>query len=242
MREGDRQARDELIARHMPLARALARRHRRGTEPIDDLVQVAMLGLMKAVDGWDPDRGGHLSSYATPTILGELKHYFRDHTWGIRPPRSLQDLSLAVDRSRDELLVELGRSPTVSDLARRLDCDEDAVIAALHAGAARSLSSLDAPIRDGSDDPGRAGDLIPFVDRELERVEERLTFEWLTSVLDSRAREVLRLRFEEDLPQSEIAARLGWSQMQISRIIRASLERLHAYANGAMHPSAVPAG
>jgi RNA polymerase sigma-B factor len=231
VRGGDRRARDELVALHMPLARALALRYRRSSEPLDDLMQVAYLGLVKAVDRWDPDRGPELSSYAAPTILGELRRHFRDCTWGIRPPRGRQELSLAAERARNALQAELGRPPTVAELAARLGRAERVVTEALLAGAGRWLPSLDAPV-DG-DDARYAGDLIPCVDRELERVEQRATIERLTGILDEHAREVLRLRFAEDLLQDEIAARTGSTQVQVSRVLRSSLQRLHAYAAAA---------
>jgi RNA polymerase sigma-B factor len=230
MREGDPRAREELIAMYLPLARALALRYRRGTEPIDDLAQVAMVGLLKAVDRWDPDRGVELGTYATSTILGELRHHFRDHTWGLRPPRRLQNQYLAVERAIEALRSELGRPPTAAQVARRLDCDEEAVFEAQMAGAGRTLASLDAPVRADESDAARLGELIPFTDDALERVEDRVTLERLTGILDDRAREILRLRFEEDLPQCEIAARIGRSQMQVSRIISGALEKLRLFA------------
>lgn len=241
MRAGDRRARDELIAMHLPFARALALRYRRRGEPIDDLAQVAALGLMKAIDRWDPERGVELTTYATPTILGELLHHLRDHTWGIRPPRRLQELSLTLERARDALRTELGRSPTVGELARRLERAEEEVIEALQAGGARVLASLDAPVEDGTEVIASVGEQIASVDHELERAEDRVTLERLTRVLDDRAREIVRLRFEEDMLQSEIAARVGWSQMHVSRIVRASLDRLHAYATAA-RPAALGTG
>jgi RNA polymerase sigma-B factor len=237
MRQGDGRAREALIARHVPLAHAVALRYRRAGEPAEDLVQVALLALVKAVDRWDPDRGVDLRSYAMPTMVGELRHYFRDCTWGLRPPRRLQDLSLAVERARDELRTQLGRSPTVADLARRVGRDEETVIEALQAGACRSLDSLDAPLR-AEDDAGCVGDLIPVVDPELDRVEARATIERLTPLLDARAREIMRLRFDENLMQVEIAARIGRSQMHVSRTIAASLEKLHHYASAPLASAA----
>jgi RNA polymerase sigma-B factor len=202
---------------------------------------VAALGLVKAVDRWDPDRGVELTTYAMPTVLGELRHYFRDQTWGVKPPRGLQDLSSAIERSRDALQAELGRTPTVADLARRLDCSREEVLEALQATGGRSLESLEAAVYDEGDTIGCVGALIPFHDPELERVEERVTLERLTGILDDRTREVLRLRFAEDMLQSEIAARVGWSQMHVSRILRASLEKLHDYATRATPAAALRA-
>jgi RNA polymerase sigma-B factor len=232
MQEGDARAREAFIERYMPLARSLALRYRRASEPLDDLIQVASVGLVKAVDRWDAGRGLAFSSYAVPTILGELRRYFRDSTWDVRPARDLQELCLAVEEARETLWGDLGRSPTVGDLARRLERNEEEIVEALQATEGRSVRSLDAPVHDEDDDSASAGDLIGGPDDEFARVEAGVTLERLTSVLDERAREILRLRFNEDLLQSEIADIVGCSQMHISRIIRASLEKLGAYGNG----------
>src|SRR3954454_11460149 len=229
---GDGRARDEFIERYMPLARSLALRYRRASEPLDELIQVASVGLVKAVDRWDPERGLAFSSYAVPTILGELRRYFRDSTWDVRPARDLQELCLAVEEAREKLWGDLGRSPTVSDLAERLDRSPEEIIEALQATEGRSVRSLDAPVHDEDNDSASAGDLIGSPDDEFARVEAGVTLERLTSVLDERAQEILRLRFHEDLLQSEIAEIVGCSQMHISRIIRSSLEKLGAYGNG----------
>jgi RNA polymerase sigma-B factor len=229
---GDEHARADLIERYMPLARSLALRYRRASEPLDDLIQVASVGLVKAVDRWDPERGLAFSSYAVPTILGELRRYFRDSTWDVRPARDLQELCLAVEEARETLWGDLGRSPTVSDLARRLERNEEEIVEALQATEGRSVRSLDAPVHDEDNDSASAGDLIGGPDDEFARVEAGVTLERLTSVLDDRAREILRLRFHDDLLQSEIAEIVGCSQMHISRIIRSSLEKLGAYGNG----------
>jgi RNA polymerase sigma-B factor len=232
-RNGDGRARDALIERYMPLARSLAVRYRRASEPLDDLVQVASVGLVKAVDRWDPDRGLAFSSYAVPTILGELRRYFRDATWDVRPARDVQELCLSVEEARDALWADLGRSPTVADLAQRLHRSEEEVVEALQATEGRSARSLDAPVHEEEGDSATAGDLLGNDDVEYERVEAGITIERMTGILDDRAREILRLRFQEDMLQSEIAERVGCSQMHVSRIIRASLERLYAYGTGA---------
>jgi len=229
---GDPHARDAMVERYMALARSLAMRYRRSSEPLDDLVQVASLGLVKAVDRWDPDRGVAFSSYAVPTILGELRRHFRDTTWAVRPGRDLQERCLAVDEARNALWVELGRSPTVAELARWIDSTPEAVLEALQASEGYSLRSLDAPVREDEDDAATAGDLVGSVDRGYAQVEAGVTVEALTTILDERAREILRLRFEEDLLQVEIAERVGCSQMHVSRIIRTSLEKLYAYGAG----------
>jgi RNA polymerase sigma-B factor len=229
---GDSRARDELIERYMPLARSLAMRYRRASEPLDDLIQVASVGLVKAVDRWDPDRGLAFSSYAVPTILGELRRYFRDATWDVRPARDLQELCLAVEEAREALWGQLGRSPTAADLATRLGRSQEEVVEALQATEGRSVRSLDAPVHDEESGSATAGDLIGDTDLEYDRVEAGVTIERLAGVLDDRAREILRLRFAEDLLQSEIADRVGCSQMHVSRIIRSSLAKLYAYGSG----------
>ena len=231
-KRGDAGAREELIERYMPLARSLALRYRRASEPLDDLVQVASVGLVKAVDRWDPDRGLAFSSYAVPTILGELRRYFRDATWDVRPARDLQELCLSVEEAREALWAELGRSPTVSDISGRLDRSEEEIVEALQATEGRSARSLDAPVHEEEGTSASAGDLIGVEDVEFDRVEAGITIEKMTGILDERAREILRLRFQDDLLQSEIAERVGCSQMHVSRIIRASLERLYAYGTG----------
>ena len=229
---GEPGARKELIERYMPLARSLALRYRRASEPLDDLIQVASVGLVKAVDRWDPGRGLAFSSYAVPTILGELRRYFRDSTWDVRPARDMQELCLAVEEARDALWIELGRSPTVADLAKHLDRAPEEIMEALQASDGRSLRSLDAPVHEDEGDSASAGDLIGDRDPGYARVEAVATIEQMTAILDDRAREILRLRFEEDMLQSEIAAQVGCSQMHVSRIIRSSLERLYVYGRG----------
>jgi RNA polymerase sigma-B factor len=232
VQDGNERAREALIERYMPLARSLALRYRRASEPLDDLIQVASVGLVKAVDRWDPDRGLAFSSYAVPTILGELRRYFRDSTWDVRPARDLQELCLALEEAREKLWGELGRQPTVADLAARLERTEEEIVEALQATEGRSVRSLDAPVHDEENDSASAGDLIGTDDDEFERVEAGVTLERLTGILDDRAREILRLRFQEDLLQSEIAEVVGCSQMHVSRIIRSSLEKLYAYGSG----------
>lgn len=231
-RLGSARAREELIERYMPLARSLALRYRRASEPLDDLVQVASVGLVKAVDRWDAERGLAFSSYAVPTILGELRRYFRDATWDVRPARDLQELCLSVEEAREALWGQLGRSPTVADISGRLDRSPEEVVEALQATEGRSVRSLDAPVHEEEGDSASAGDLIGSDDAEFDRVEAGITIERMTGILDDRAREILRLRFQEDLLQSEIAERVGCSQMHVSRIIRSSLERLYALGSG----------
>jgi RNA polymerase sigma-B factor len=228
---GDAQARRELITRYVPLARALALRYRWSGEAPDDLIQVASLALVNIVDRWRPEMGHAFSSYAVPTILGELRRHFRDATWIVRPPRGLIELSLLVERERQTLGAVLGREPTVAELAERLDRPQAAVSAAVEAHASRVPRSLDSPADDDEPDAATFGDVVGLDDHEYERVEASTTIERLTSILDPRARDVLRMRFQHDLKQRDIAAAIGCSQMQVSRIIRRSLERLSAHAS-----------
>ena len=232
-RDGDQRARELLIANYLPLARRLALRYRRSPEPLDDLVQVASLGLVKAVDRWDPDRGLAFSAFAVPTILGELRRYFRDSTWVVRPPRGVQELSLSIERARDALSASIGREPTVADLAARLGRSPEAVMEALQAADDHTARSLQSPVLDDAVDSATPGDLIGQDDPGYDRAEARATIERLTRILDARAREILRLRFEDDLLQSEIADRVGCSQMHVSRIIRNSLARMDVYGSHA---------
>ncbi|HEU4977300.1 MAG TPA: SigB/SigF/SigG family RNA polymerase sigma factor [Solirubrobacteraceae bacterium] len=227
-RSGDREARELLVQRYLPLARRLAQRYRHTGEPTDDLVQVACIGLVKAIDRYDPARGSAFSTYAVPTILGELRRHFRDHTWAIHVPRDLQELALRVDRATQDLGRD-GRRPTISQIAREVGASEEAVLEAREAGSAYRATSLQRRVG-GSEDGDRAalGDLLPAPGDELDRAEDRAVLDRLLRRVCERDREALRMRFEEDLTQSEIGARLGISQMQVSRILRRALERLRA--------------
>src|SRR3954468_7194430 len=191
VQKGDGRAREDLIERYMPLAPPAPPRSRPASEPLDDLIQVASVGLVKAVDRWDPERGLAFSSYAVPTILGELRRYFRDSTWDVRPARDLQELCLALEEAREALWGDLGRQPTVTDLATRLERNEEEIVEALQATEGRSVRSLDAPVHDEENDSASAGDLIGVKDEEFDRVEAGVTLERLTGILDERAREIL---------------------------------------------------
>ena len=226
-----------MIERYLPLADKLARRYAYTSEPLDDLVQVARVGLVKAVDRWDPSRGSQFSTYAVPTITGELRRHFRDRTWTIRPPRELQERYLDVQRAREALWQELGREPTARDVADCLGLTPENIVDALQAGAVHSLTSLDTPLRAGEDDGFSRGDCVPDQRRDLARAETRITLEQLADgVLDDREREIIRLRFEDDRIQSEIGVRVGCSQMHVSRILHEALRRLQTAAEqqGAM--------
>jgi RNA polymerase sigma-B factor len=222
--------REALVERFLPLARQLARRYERPDEPFDDLFQVACLGLVKAIDRFDLSRDVAFSSYAVPTILGEVKRYFRDRTWAMRVPRDLQEMSLRVDRAVGELSTRLHRQPTVSELAERLGLDEEQVLEALEASAAYRTTSLSLP-RSNEDEAGETlGDTVATSEEGFGLAEDRATLDHLLRAVSPREREVLRLRFEEDLTQAEIGELIGVSQMQVSRIIRQSLTRLRHVA------------
>ncbi|MDP2711015.1 MAG: SigB/SigF/SigG family RNA polymerase sigma factor [Solirubrobacteraceae bacterium] len=231
---GDGQARDQLVERFLPLARQLARRYQRTGEPLDDLLQVASLGLVKAIDRFDPAREIAFSSYAVPTILGEIKRYFRDRTWAVRVPRDLQELTLKVDRVVGTLAEELHRQPSVAEIGAALGVDEEEVLEALQAGGAYRAVSFDAP-RGGSgggeDDIATLADSIGVDEDGFDRAEERATLQRLMSNVSARERDVLRMRFEQDMTQAEIGTVIGVSQMQVSRIIRQAISRLRSAAD-----------
>jgi RNA polymerase sigma-B factor len=224
-RAGDRRARATLIERHLPLARSLALRYRYSGEPLDDLVQVASLGLVKAAARWDPEHGAAFSTFAVPTVLGELRRHFRDRTWTVRPPRDLQELALAVERVRERLLATSGREPAVGDLAEALGRPPGLVAEALRARDARWPRSLDAPVGDDHE-PMTLAEQLSSDESGFARVEARLTLDKLLSALDRRAREVLHLVYHGGLTQSQVAQRIGCSQVQVSRILRGSLAEL----------------
>jgi RNA polymerase sigma-B factor len=230
-RGGEAQARDQLVERFLPLARQLARRNPRASEPLDDLMQVASLGLIKAIDRFDPDRDIAFSSYAVPTILGEIKRYFRDRTWAVRVPRDLQELTLRVDRAVGELSDELHRQPSVKEIGNAIGVDEEDVLEALQAGGAYRAVSFDAPRAGADEDLATIGDSVGMQEEGFDRAEERATLQSLMSMVTPRERDVLRMRFEEDMTQAEIGAVIGVSQMQVSRIIRQAISRLRAAAD-----------
>ena len=237
-RDGDSRARDQLVERFLPLARQLARRYQRAGEPLDDLLQVASLGLIKAIDRFDPDREIAFSSYAVPTILGEIKRYFRDRTWAVRVPRDLQELTLKVDRAVAKLSDELRRQPSVGEIATAVGSEQEEVLEALQAGGAYRAISFDAPRSGGDEDITTLGDSVGVDEHGFDRAEERATLQQLMSTVTPREREVLRMRFEQDMTQAEIGAVIGVSQMQVSRVIRQAISRLRVAADAA--PSSPP--
>jgi RNA polymerase sigma-B factor len=222
--------RDELTRRFLPLARKLARRYSGANEPFDDLLQVACLGLVKSIDRYDVDRGTAFSSLAVPTILGELKRYFRDLGWAVHVPRGVQERAIKVEECSHRLAARDGRPPSVHVLAQYLDLPLEDVLDALEAARAHHASSLDAPHDDGEGETGSLVDAFGCDDERLLATDERLTVSAAARLLPRREREVLCLRFVEDMTQSEISARIGVSQMQVSRILRRSLARLREFA------------
>jgi RNA polymerase sigma-B factor len=224
-RTRDTRLRDELVEEFVGLARHLARRFVHRGEPLDELQQVAMVGLFKAIDRFDPDRGMQFSTFAVPTILGELKRHFRDTGWAVRIPRRLQELYLQLNRVVAELTQELGRSPTPAELAARAEVDEEEVLEAMEAGSLYNLTSLDAPTAADTPPPEPAALTDEFRD-----VDERLAVDRLLSSLPERERTIVELRFFAGLTQSEIAERVGLSQMHISRLLTQSLGQLREHA------------
>ena len=229
--EGDVSAREELVERFLPLARQLARRYQRHNEPLDDLMQVASMGLVKAIDRFDPSRGTAFSTYAVPTILGELKRYFRDSGWAVHVPRGMQERVMKLDQASQELHRKLGRSPSASELAAELRLTSEEVLEAMEASSAYDAISLEeqrGSERD-SQEPTYA-DSLGMEEERYELVEYGATIAPTMKALSERERLILHLRFVEDLTQSEIADRIGVSQMHVSRLIRRALTRLRAVA------------
>jgi RNA polymerase sigma-B factor len=232
-RHGDRAAREQLVARLLPLARRMARRYRRSDEPLDDLVQVATLGLIKAIDRFDPARETAFSSYAVPTMLGELKRYFRDNGWAVHVPRGMQERVMQVDSSVRELSRRLGRSPSVAEIGGALQMSTEQVLEAMEAASAYDAVSLES-YRFGDEGDGETyAESIGEEDGRYELVEYGATIAPTLQALPPRDRIVLHLRFVEDLTQAEIAERVGVSQMHVSRLIRRALERLRTVADHA---------
>jgi RNA polymerase sigma-B factor len=231
-RDGDEVAREDVVARFLPLARQLARRYARGNEPLDDLFQVASVGLLKAIERYDPARGYAFSTFAVPTIVGELKRYFRDTGWAVHVPRPIQDRIGRVNRAIGELSRELGRSPTPSEVAEEISCSVEEVVEAIEASTAFDALSLETP-RNGDEEGGSYAETVGADDAGYERVEYAAAIEPAMNAMPPRDQLILRLRFERDLTQSEIAERLGISQMHVSRIIRRALTRLRTVADAA---------
>jgi RNA polymerase sigma-B factor len=222
----DRQARDQLVQAFLPLARRLAQRYMGAREPLDDLVQVASLGLVKAIDRFDTSRGIPFSSFAVPTILGELRRYFRDSGWAVHVPRGAQENALRAEQTMRELSGFTGHTPSIAELAEYLEWTTADVLDALEAGAAHHAASLDAPCRREDDEDWALVDSLGEDDERLDNVEASVSISVASRSLPARDRHVLQLRYVEDLTQSQIAERIGVSQMQVSRILRSALDQL----------------
>jgi len=215
--EGSAPDREQAVRRYLPLARSLAHRYWHSGEPVEDLEQVACVGLLNAIDRFDPEAGTRFSTFAVPTILGELRQHFRDHTWALRPPQRLQALTVRIERVRDDLVPSLGRQPTVAELSEHLCAAQELILEALEIAVARETMPLDGPwSQDGSgrDDDGYA------------RAEDRAQIVSLLGALSPPDAEIVLLRFHDELSQDAIARRVGVSQMQVSRILRRSLARM----------------
>jgi RNA polymerase sigma-B factor len=236
-RTRDERLKEDLTGRFLPLARSVALRYRGASEPLEDLVQVASLGLVKALDGFDPARGHSFSAYAVPTMLGELRRHFRDRVWSVHLPRGLQERTLDVREANERLSDELGHSPSPAQVGDRLGMTEKEVLEALQAEEARRTLSLDAPRKREDDESAPAVEAIGEDDLDYDAVESQMAAENVD--LTKRERLVLRLRFGRDLNQYEIGRIIGVSQMQVSRIMRGALRKLLDAVRGA--PTAHPA-
>lgn len=227
-----------LVEQHLDLARRVAARYAGRGEPMDDLVQVARVGLVKAARRFEPDRGSEFAAYAVPTMLGEIRRYFRDSCWAVRVPRGLQELSLRVSATTDRLTKELGRSPTAADVARALDVTEDEVLEALESSWAYHAASLDAPSAGDGDGPTLA-DRLGEPETSLDDIDARESLRRVIGGLPARERRILTLRFFGERTQAEIAQELGISQMHVSRLISRTLTRLREHlVDGAPLPAA----
>jgi RNA polymerase sigma-B factor len=226
--DGDVEARERLIEQYLPLVRSLARRYSYRGEQLEDLVQVGCIGLIKAIDRFDVDRGVELTTYATPNIIGEIKRHFRDKGWSIRVPRGLQELNVKLSKLIEELTVQLERSPTIPELAKAASVEEEEVLEALETGQAYSTLSLSAPSSGDDNEDLDPLESLGALEPEYEVSEDRAVLAPGLRVLDERERKILHLRFYDGLTQSQIAQQVGISQMHVSRLIRRSLEKMRA--------------
>jgi RNA polymerase sigma-B factor len=223
---GDRAVVEELVVRYEPLVRSVARRYHARGEPLDDLVQVANVGLLKAIQRFDPDRGFAFTSFATPTMLGELKRYFRDSGWAVHVPRGVKERALELATASDKLSARLGRSPSIAELAAELGATQEQTLEALEAYHGRHASPLERGGEDDEDGSPSPASTIGVEDEGLERAEYLSVIARGIDALSEDDRRLLHLRFQEDLTQSEIAKRIGTSQMQVSRLLRAAIEKI----------------
>jgi RNA polymerase sigma-B factor len=227
-RDGDRRAREELVERYLDLARHLARRYQRAAVAVEDLEQVASLALVKAIDAFDPTRGTRFSSYAVPCISGALKRHFRDHAWAVRVPTRLQDLALRIQRHQDCAAAATGHHPTVAEIADSEGVEVEDVLEARLAQRAYRAHLLSQPLRSEEGEELSLLDSLAELDADLERVVDRAALDAMLEQLEQGARRAVELYYRDELTQSEIAERLGCSQMQISRVLRAALAQLRA--------------
>ena len=231
--DGDLECRRVMIERYLPFARRLALRYSYTNEPIDDLMQVACVGLIGAVERFDASRGSSFTSFAAPTILGELKRYFRDKAWALRVPRELQERAMALGRATEKLSGTLGRSPTLPEIADCIGCSVEQALEASEVAHSYHLPSLDAPVGQDADGPSALIDLLGSEDTAYDLVEERDRTAAIWNAMPQLEREVVGLRFGEHLTQREIAQRIGYSQMHVSRLLRRALDRLlRAHSDG----------
>lgn len=224
--KGDEEARDQLIVSHLNLARFLASKFKNRGEPLDDLVQVGTIGLIKAIDRFDPERGLEFTTYATPTILGEIKRHFRDKGWSIRVPRRLQELSAKVNQATDELTVELQRSPSVEEIAAKLGVGAEEILEAMESSGAYTSVSLEAGGTSEDDEAPALIDRLGSVDEDLDASDDRMVIDDAIRDFSPREQEIVRMRFIDGLTQVEIAKRLGVSQVQVSRLLRRTLRKI----------------
>jgi RNA polymerase sigma-B factor len=227
-RAGNRHAREELVESYLYLARRLARRYQRAGVAVEDLEQVASLALVKAIDAFDPTRGTRFSSYAVPCISGALKHYFRDYTWSVQVPAGLQELALRIQHHQDDVVAATGHHPTAAELAETAGVEVEDILEARFAHRAYRADLLSQPLGSEEGDEISLLDSLGELDAELERVVDRAALDAMLEQLDQRARLAVELYYRQELTQSEIADRLGCSQMHISRVIRAALAQLRA--------------
>jgi RNA polymerase sigma-B factor len=227
-RDGQQWARTAIIDRSLPLARRLALRYRHAEQPLEDLFQVACLGLVKAVDRFDPERSSRFSSYAIPTMLGELKRHFRDQGWAVHVPRELQERALALGRESDRLARTLGRSPSVGELAQSLDWEDEQVLEASEALHSYHAASLDAPVSREGEESGTLVETLGTEDDRFALADSRQAVSAAWDKLPALERRILVLRFLHDLPQRQIAEQVGYSQMHVSRLLRRALASLLA--------------
>jgi RNA polymerase sigma-B factor len=238
-RTRDPRARDVLVERYLPLARSLARRYRRSSEPLEDLEQVACLALVKAVDGFDPTRDTAFSSYAVPSIAGAIKRHFRDFGWSLRMPRDLQELALRVEKVSEELSSPTGAAPTAGDIAQHVGVGVEDVLEAREAYRSLHAVSLDQPQRSEGEDSESLVHTLAAEDTEIPNADDRVMLDSLLATLDPRSEQIVRLYYQHDLTQTEIGRQLGYSQMHVSRLLRQAITQLAKTAEPAK-PSAMP--